>query len=165
MYTAQINFKINPNIDAEELLGLVNSLLGSWRMNGQVLGREFPISRGNDVISVVVQTPKNDSLASEYSNKYTSRDLQKIEEKYTIPEVIYLGIDPEGAKTCQCKTPEFYILFTTYISIESPLRCGACFGCVPLYKIRKTYDDEYYNIITWASDYQSCDSLQMNCKV
>jgi predicted nucleic acid-binding Zn ribbon protein len=33
-----------------------------------------------------------------------------------------------------------------------------------LYLIPHTYDDEYYNVITWQSDYKACDSLQMGCK-
>ena len=49
--------------------------------------------------------------------------------------------------------------------MESPLKCADCFGIEPLYKIPKTADEEYHNIISWQSNYQSCDSLQMNCTV
>jgi predicted nucleic acid-binding Zn ribbon protein len=52
------------------------------------------------------------------------------------------------------------------LTIESPLRCGNCFGIVPLYKIPKTYDDdEYYDIKCWEINYRARDSLQMNCRV
>jgi predicted nucleic acid-binding Zn ribbon protein len=33
-----------------------------------------------------------------------------------------------------------------------------------LYSIPATYHDEYCDIISWQSDYQACDNLQMNCK-
>ena len=56
-----------------------------------------------------------------------------------------------------------YILYTTYVSLESPIRCGDCFGGIPLYRLPATRDDEYGDIITWESDYKACDTLQMNC--
>jgi len=81
------------------------------------------------------------------------------------PEIRLIGDEPESARVCSCNETEAYVLFTTYISLESPLRCLACFGVIPLYRIPKTADGEYHDIVSWKSDYQSCDSLQMNCKV
>ncbi len=81
-----------------------------------------------------------------------------------IPHEI-IGCDPDSSEKCQCQKRKSLILFTTFISLESPLRCGDCFRTIPLYNIPKTYDDEYYNILCWESDYQSCDQLQMNCSV
>jgi predicted nucleic acid-binding Zn ribbon protein len=57
----------------------------------------------------------------------------------------------------------FFILYTNYLSLESPIRCGDCFGIFPLYRIPATKDDEYTDILTWESDYKACDTLQMNC--
>ena len=76
-----------------------------------------------------------------------------------------MGADPEGGTVCKCKSSSTYILYTTYVSLGSPLKCGDCFYEIPLYNLPKTYDDDYYNIICWASDYQRCDGLQMNCAV
>ncbi|MCG8348945.1 MAG: Zn-ribbon-containing protein, partial [Chloroflexales bacterium] len=44
-------------------------------------------------------------------------------------------------------------------------RCGDCFDQAPLYRLPKTYDDEYYDIIEWQSNYQACDTLFMNSVV
>ena len=76
-----------------------------------------------------------------------------------------LGEEPESMPLCGCKVVSNFILFTTYLSLESSLKCATCFGVIPLYKIPKTSYDEHYKIICWQSDYQSCDSLQMNCVV
>jgi predicted nucleic acid-binding Zn ribbon protein len=51
----------------------------------------------------------------------------------------------------------------TYILLESPVRCGDCFGTIPLYKLPKACNNEYCEILSWESDYKACDTLQMNC--
>jgi len=56
------------------------------------------------------------------------------------------------------------ILFTTHLEVQSPVRCGDCFGPVPLYALPPTYnDEEHYGVVKWAADYQACDRLQMGC--
>lgn len=165
MYTVQVDFKLAGKEERSDQLELIVLLLGCWRMNGQVVGRQFPVARKADCYSVFVQTPEKNSLSSRFGNKHVHDCLQKIEYEFSLPEICVLGVDPEGADACNCKSASSYMLFTTYLASGSPLRCGDCFGEVPLYKIPRTYDDEYYNVICWMSDYQSCDSLQMNCAV
>ena len=69
------------------------------------------------------------------------------------------------APICKCKKNKSYVLFTTYLTLESPIRCGECFGTIPLYRIPYVSGEEHYDIIGWQSNYQSCDMLQMNCSV
>lgn len=165
MHTIKIEFKLKKTSDFEQLNDSVNILLGAWRMNGQVLGKQFPFAHTENSLQIYVNTPDLDSLSKEYNNKYVKDALSKIGELEIIPKIDVLGIEPESAMLCDCPNVKSYILFTTYVSLASPLKCFKCFGVVPLYKIPKTYDEEYYNIICWQSDYQSCDSLQMNCTV
>ncbi len=164
MYTVKVEFKIAIGSE-EEQLDLINLLLGSWRMNGQVLGREFPIAQTKGAYTAFVQTPDKDSLGSQFNNKYVRKNLHRLDEKFTAPQVSLLGKDPNSSSLCECISPSSYILYTTYLSTESPLKCGDCFSEIPLYKIPKTFDDEYYNILHWVSDFQNCDHLQMNCTV
>jgi predicted nucleic acid-binding Zn ribbon protein len=49
------------------------------------------------------------------------------------------------------------------VALGSPLRCGDCFAPVPLYRVPATSGGEYYDVVSWESDYQACDRLQMNC--
>lgn len=165
MYTAQLIFSEGKSSNNIELLETLNTLISAYRMNGQVLGREFPISEEYGHYSVFVQIPDKDSLSPNFNNKYVKKNLSKLEEDLVHLEVRVLGIDPDSSTICNCKSMTSYVLYTDYLSLESPLRCGECFGGVPLYRIPKTFDDEYYDIIHWMSDYQSCDSLQMNCRV
>lgn len=165
MHTAKVNFELTENREFERITELANGLLGAWRMNGQILGKQFPIAQTKNGLEVYVNTPDSDSLSKKYDYKYVNSSLSKLKELDIIPKITILGEEPDSATLCSCKKIKSFILFTTYLSLESPLKCADCFGVVPLYKIPKTAAGEYYNIISWQSDYQSCDSLQMNCVV
>ncbi|PHS02860.1 MAG: hypothetical protein COA78_20175 [Blastopirellula sp.] len=166
MYTISLNFIATSKLNVEGQIDAVNSLLGAWRMNGQVLNNHFPTAKTEAGYSVYVNVPESDSISDEFQNKYVKKFTDELlSNGLSKPEVIILGKEPECADSCSCVDSEFYILFTTYVMLESPLRCGKCFGTVPLYRIPKSYEEEYYNIICWQSDYKSCDSLQMNCTV
>ena len=165
MYVIEVIFQIIQKQNRKEQADLIYSLCGSWRMNGQMLNRHFPLVENSNNFIVYVNTPESDSLSSKYNNTYVSKEHKKLVQvglKY--PTIIIKGKEPQALKICDCDNKS-YILYTNYLTLEAPLRCGDCFGIVPLYKIPKTYDDEYYNVISWQSDYQACDSLQMNCKV
>lgn len=163
MYVAEITFNLRDGKDEEMVDHLLNSLFGVLRMNGQVLGREFAAGQNGMTYRAFWNLPEQDSLNIELSNKYVKAEFDKVHEAGIFSFEI-IGREFSSAPTCQCDTPESYILYTNYLSLESPLRCGECFGTIPLYKIPKTYDEEYNDIISWVSDYHACDTLQMNCK-
>jgi len=165
MHLIQVKFESVKNENLEQMTELINHLLGAWRMNGQILGKQFLIAQVKNGLEVYVDAPNFDSLSEKYNNKYVRDTLVKLKENEIYLKVVSLGIEPDSAELCDCKKINDFILFTTYLSLESPLKCAKCFGVVPLYKISATAVDEYYNIICWQSDYQSCDSLQMNCTV
>jgi len=166
MYVIEVKIPIEKKLDSDKQDHMVHGLLGAWRNNGQILGKEFLVAKKKDSFLAYVNTPEKSSLSPKNHNKYSRKyynDLISVGLKK--PYINVLGKEPECSKVCKCKKQDFYILFTTFLSSETPLRCGDCFGTIPLYKLPKTYDDEYCNIISWESDYQSCDTLQMNCKV
>ena len=165
MHAIKISFQPIKDEYVESVTDSVNYLLGAWRMNGQILGKQFLIAKIENGLDVYVNAPAADSLSEEFNSEYVSKHLSEISEKHVALKITVLGEEPEGAMMCECPKIKSYILFTTYLSLESSLRCFECFGVVPLYKIPKTSSGEYYDIICWQSDYQSCDSLQMNCTV
>ena len=81
------------------------------------------------------------------------------------PAISVVGPHPESAPACKCSIRPGYILFTNYLSTESPVRCSKCFGAVPLYLLPPTHDEEYLDILGWMADYKACDTLQMHCTV
>ena len=156
-------FKLQRNSYAELLEERINYLFDALRMNGQILGREFPIGRNNLIYRAFLHLPEQDSLNVEIGNSYVKSCYDKLKELDLSYSYEIIGEEPTSAPICECNSIDSYILYTTYVSLESPLRCGVCFGTVPLYKISHTCDGEYSDIISWNSDYQACDTLQMNC--
>ncbi len=135
------------------------------RQNGQILGKEFPIVQSGQVLKSFALIPEADALGRSHDNKWAKRARADLVKKgLTHLRVKVFGDDPTSRSPDACDAPDDYILYTDYLTLESPLRCGRCFDPVPLYHVPPTYDDsEFYNVKTWESDYQACDTLQMNC--
>jgi predicted nucleic acid-binding Zn ribbon protein len=164
MYLAELTFKIEASDDS--VSHVLNWLIHALRMNGQICGREFPISVSAKGYSIHCLIPEPDALSTEHFNRYVRHafaDFQNV--GLSKPTIAILGEDIDSAAICTCAVCDSYVLYTNYLSLESPLRCGNCFLPVPLYKIPPTYDEEYSDIISWQSDYQSCDHLHMNSTV
>src|SRR4051794_22917094 len=165
MYIAELRFSSTASLDSDRVSQVVNHLLGVWRMNGQLCGREWPITIADRTAWTVVFLPEQNALEAVHANRYVVQALTELETAHlTRPTITIRGQDIEGMLPCTCPSTSTYILFTNYLSIESPLRCGSCFHPIPLYRIPATYQDEFVDILRWQSDYQACDTLQMNCE-
>ncbi len=167
MFDAQLHFDLQPAADLDEVSNAVNRLLGALRMNGQICGGEWPIALGNESCATYAMLPAADALSPDHHNVYVREILSEILARAGVsePRVTILGEDLDGDLSCQCGTPPSYVLYTTFISMETPLRCGGCFLPIPLYSLPKTNHDEYSDVISWQSNYQACDTLQMGCQV
>ena len=165
MYTAKVEFKINNYQNDEKQEELMELLIGSWRMNGQILGKEHLWVREKEFYTMYLYIPEKESLDEKHHNKYALKDLNNLDAiGLTKPTITILDYKEPDTTLCDCSKPSEYILYTTYTMLSSALRCKKCFGTIPLYHIPKLYDDsDYYPLITWQSDYQACDTLQMNC--
>lgn len=167
MYVTRIAFTrtdalaqgVEPSTDA------VQAVLGAWRMNGQVCGREWPVVDEANGYSSVVLVPERDSLEAGVNSSYAVAAIARAEAEGLRLTYQALGEDAESAPVCSCHSPSGYALFTTYLSLESPVRCMDCWHPVALYRLKPMASGEFYELIGWQSDYQSCDSLQMNCHV
>lgn len=144
----------------------ISWLLHTMRKNGQLLGRVFPVAYAGDRYLASVMLPESDSLERKYWNVYVSRGIDELQlAGLAEPTVRLIGPDNDSCDPCVCESRSALILFTTYVSLESPLRCFHCFLPVPLYQIPPTHVEEYHDILNWMVDYQACDHLQMNCMV
>lgn len=166
MFVAELNFSLKNPGQLDILSDTVNQLLGALRMNGQICGQEWPMAITDAGCQCTVLVPNYDSLKPLYHNQYVNRALAQLKiTQIDGPQINIRGRDIDGVEVCQCENPSCYILFTNYVLLAPPIRCGDCFQSIPLYTLPQTEQDEYYNIICWQSDYQACDTLQMNCNV
>ena len=167
MYVNRISFiRTDSSAHGEEpSTDAVQAVLGAWRMNGQVCGREWPIIDEGNGYSTVALSPERDSLEAGFNSSYATDAVARAEAEGMQLACQSLGEDAESAPACSCYSPSGYALFTTYLSLGSPIRCMDCFQPVALYRMKPMASGEFYELICWQSDYQSCDSLQMNCRV
>jgi predicted nucleic acid-binding Zn ribbon protein len=164
VYVADLFFRGSELSEPDAVSHAVNNLLGALRMNGQICGREWPISILDATCRVTVLLPERDALDHIHRNRYVERAIAELlMAGLHEPNITIVGEDVDGAPSCTCLTCASYILYTNYILLESPLRCGTCFCPVPLYRVPPTADEEYHDMLAWQSDRQACDTLQMNC--
>jgi len=167
MYIQEISLEINSNVDKNEIVDEFGILMSHYRGNGQIQGNiQTEYIFGNKLIGLPYTLEKN-SLDAKFNNFYVNKQTEKIEELCT--SKIHINTVGKSYDTyispCICKKIDFYILITNYITIESPISCGTCNHSVPLYRIPKYHDHGYMPILSWETNYISCDSLQMNCEV
>ncbi len=165
MYVAEIIFKRkgkpDKDADAEDI---IYSALAALLKNGQLLNGDFLIAHRNKDYIAFVSLPDKDSLDNKYDSQWVRDNYATLEAGgFARPVIHLLGSALGTDAVCVCSRRNFFILFTTFLSMESPLRCGNCFGTVPLYTIPKKPNEDYNDILGWQSDYQSCDTLQMHC--
>jgi predicted nucleic acid-binding Zn ribbon protein len=140
-------------------------VLHAWRMNGQLLGREYPVLQEDQGFSTIALSPELDSLNLRFNGSGVEKAMSRAEDEGFSVAWQVLGQDAESGPTCSCDAKRAYILFTTYVSLESPIRCLECFRPVAIYHFGAMRNGEFCELISWQSNYQACDRLQMNCRV
>ena len=78
MHTVKVKFKILKNGKREKQIDLIYSMLGSWRMNGQILGKHFPVVSKLEYFVSYLNTPEKQSLSKKYNNKYGAKQYSNL---------------------------------------------------------------------------------------
>jgi predicted nucleic acid-binding Zn ribbon protein len=161
MDTAQLFFRARNSKNDEEVLDKVQSYLAALLHNGQIVGDHPPMAKVSGGYLVTASLPETDALADRFANKWVRKRLRELTAVgVDRPKVTRLGTDPESRAPCSCRKRPFLILFTTFINAEPPLRCGACFGPIALYKVPATNEAEnHQDLLWWQDTYQAMDWL------
>ena len=167
MYVQEISIEIKTEADIDEVFEDLDLLISFYRSNGQTQGKIESQYLANKKIVCLPFTMEQDSLNKKFNNSYVTRQIKKIEKNCNaVLQFKTVGKTSKNYKRpCQCEKPAFYILITDYITIEPPITCGTCNEKIPLYRLPIYYDDGYIPILSWETNYISCDSLQMNCEI
>lgn len=167
MFIHELKIIINDLEQQDNIVDEFYSLLSLLYKNGQIIDRNHTVVRRSDrEIIAYVLTYELEYLSLSYSNKYVKEQLELLKKLGGESlSTNLIGENPVDANCCKCLNMQSFILFTHYLSIDSPLNCGECFCPVPLYKIPHLYDEEYLDILSWQANYKSCDNLQMNSEV
>jgi predicted nucleic acid-binding Zn ribbon protein len=165
MHTLEVSFSpLGERIDL--LVDAAASLLSAWYRNGQVSSPDWALAAGDSELRAFVLSPTSESTDEKHANQYVRDALEILRSQFSVrPKMSVLGRDPESLEPCTCGKRHGHILFTHYLTVESPLRCAECFLPIPLYEVPPTRGQDYYDILTWVADYKACDTLQMHTQV
>jgi len=164
MYVQQIEFHVKDEMEPEVIWDISNTYLGALNMSGQICGKDWPLYFENERCVSIVLTPEINSLDVSFNSVYVKNHFADAEKIGVFISWHLLGTDA-GGECCNCSDSSAYALFTTYLSMQSPVSCLDCSRQVPLYKFPVMSSGEYYELICWQSNYQACDSLQMKCEI
>lgn len=167
MFVAQIQFPFDSSKEDDEAQDIVSSVLGSMWQNGQISVPGYSLLESPQGFTAFLTIPAEDALEERHYNKWVKSGIARfVAIGGQRPTFTVIGADAESDGPCQCSSPHGYIVYTQWLSSDSPLRCALCFEPVPLYRVPPTYDQsEYWNLRHWEADYQACDTLQMHCTV
>ena len=143
----------------------INWLIGALVRNGSLL-EEFLLEDEFEEWTVYGIAPARDAFHERSWNDLVRQRMgELLPAKLKHPCIRFLGVVPETAPACHCAEPKGFFLFTTFLHAEPPVWCLHCKGVVPLYRLPRAASGEHSGLLTWKSNYQACDTLQMNCTV
>ena len=164
MFAVELKFESSGHGSSDAKTDAISWLTAAFVRNGNLMG-QFEVE-GDEEFVVYGLTPARNAF---HRANWNDRVRQQIGALKSVnlkrPRVRILGLIPETAPICQCARPKGYFLFTTFLSVEPPLRCIRCNGVVPLYRVARPTGGEHSELLSWQSNYQACDTLQMNCTV
>ncbi len=163
MYIYQISITADDKALQAGALEEFERLVDSYLTSGQRVGQQRHSYVSNGRLVAQVYTHEEQSLHKQYNNLYVNLRTESLERLCNATvEVNQVGTEAEVMPVCTCAKSNFYLLITEHNSIASPIKCGTCFDVVPMYKLPPLFDNGYYPLLSWESNYQACDGLQQN---
>lgn len=164
MYVAEVSFESRAGAKRREAAQAICALLASWRSTGQILDPWPALARRGPSHVAFLLVPERASLVPRHDSDYGRKNRAGLKvASVAAPRVRIVGLETDGEPECRCRRPAAYVLYTTYLDLESPLRCGDCFRPVPLYRLPRMEGGVQEDAVFWAGDFRRCDALQMNC--
>jgi predicted nucleic acid-binding Zn ribbon protein len=112
MHLSELKFTIEPEQNNDIILDAIEILLGALRLNGQIIGNQFPVGHFENIYYAYLMLPDEDSLLIKYSNEYVQNALNMLTENKVILNISIKGIEPYSAPLCMCNSPSSYVLYT-----------------------------------------------------
>jgi predicted nucleic acid-binding Zn ribbon protein len=166
MFALELRFGAQPGGEPDTQVDAIGSYLAALFRNGNLLKTRL-IAAEDHGWTVYAAAPARDAFKKANQNEFVQRCISNLKAaNVSRPRIHFLGTQPDTVSDCRCPAPRAYYLFTTFLHEEPPVRCMECNGVVPLYRLpRPTKTGEHSALLTWWSNYQACDTLQINCTV
>jgi predicted nucleic acid-binding Zn ribbon protein len=165
MFAVELEFELRAPGAADAQTDAITWLAAALVRNGNLL-EEFLVRGGPKRWLVYGMVPAPDAFHRAHWNNFVRQRMSALRSvNLKRPRVRVLGAVPETAAACRCTRPQGLFLFTTFLHVEPPVWCIDCNGVVPLYRLPQSPTGEHSGLLSWRSNYQACDALQMNCTV
>lgn len=162
MFVVQIDFH-HPSREFD--VDAIESLLAAWLRCGHLVVYPSALVRLADSIRATAVAADREALAEDHAGPTVRSEMAAVRAAGTEIRAAVVGPHASGVATCACLERTEYMLFTRFLEEASPLRCGSCFGPVPLYRVPTEPGREHVDVLGWQDDYRACDTLQMHCGV
>lgn len=160
MYVCQLKFDCLDDVDISTAQQCISALLDAYRYNGQIIGREFPITLAQQQFTVTFVCPEKDALAIKNNNQEVDMKLGSLSTfDLSVPEFQLTGLESQSDFVDLCAEPKQMVLYSTFVQSCSPVRCLEHFSPIPLYKLPEA---TRHALIKWQESYGACDQIQMN---
>lgn len=158
----RISFVDKTKIINDEALEPIWEYLGCLYKNGQIL-KNYELIRSSNELFAYATLPEDSALDEKNNSIYVNKYRDMVLENFEIGLEI-IGKNMNQDISCNCKESSWYILYTDYSLLESPIVCGDCQKAVPLYKLPHIQEyKEHYGVVSWQSAYNSIDRLWLYC--
>ena len=165
MFAVELKFESKERGAPDAKTDAITWLIGALVRNGNLL-EEFLLEGDSEDWTVFGVAPARDAFfRANRGGLVRQRITELLAANLKRPRIRILGAVPETAPACRCAKPRGFFLFTTFLDSEPPVRCIHCNGIVPLYRLPRSPSGEHSGLLSWKSNYQACDTLQMNCTV
>lgn len=165
MFLVEIKFEVQEPVEGDAQIGAVWSLLGSL-VHGGNLHDNFSFGCQSFGWVAYGSAPAKDAFKKQSLTRFALQSLKGFKGvKLKHPHFRFVGKVPETASSCRCIKPKGYILFTTFMTFEPPVRCIRCGGTVALYRLSCPPEGEHFKMLSWESNYKACDTLYMQSSV
>ncbi|QYJ76470.1 Zn-ribbon-containing protein [Shewanella sp. FJAT-52076] len=161
MFVCEVRFECFADTTISAAQHAINHLLEAWRANGQILGREFAVSFNDGEFKARLMLPAQDSLANRHNSPWAKAALKGLTDAKILPPREKLLGQDINANESATHTPEWQLLYTSYVHMCSPVRSGDNMLPIPLYKLPATFNGDHKQLIRWQTEWQACDELQM----
>ncbi len=155
MYVAQPTFTQAADQDSDGAAMVVHGYLANQRDRGRLCVGDWLIAVTDDGYQASVLLPEEDALGASAHEELASGGVA-LSGVACAP---MLEADP----ICRCERPSCYVLYTHAFAHEPPVRCGDCWGYVPLYRLPGASDADLRGLVYWQSQWCMCDRIQLGC--
>ena len=165
MFAVHLRFDPQARGVSADRVDAITWLIAAFVRNGNLL-EEFLLVAESKGWTVYGVAPARDAFHKANWNEFVQQRIAGlVQVKLKGPSIRFLGKVAELSAACRCERPRGVLLFTTFLQLEPPVNCIQCNGTVPLYRLPRSKTGEHSGLLAWKSNYQACDTLQMNCIV